>query len=141
MSATITIDRSKLYGVLHEPSGRRIVRQVRVLKVGIGVPTGPDVHVWIDQNHQWCVEVGTYMNSQVKRLAQRADAEAFYAQQRKTVPERNAPRKLPYFTFLRTDSQGKFVHDFDTIELHKPVPTEIDIIFLNKQTFNTSFQT
>ena len=58
MSATIAIDRSKLYGVLHEPSGRPIVRQVRVLKVGIGVPTGPDVHVWIDQNHQWCVEVG-----------------------------------------------------------------------------------
>ena len=62
MSATITIDRSKLYGVLHEPSGRRIVRQVRVLKVGIGVPTGPDVHVWIDQNHQWCIEIGTYVN-------------------------------------------------------------------------------
>ena len=46
MSTTIAIDRSKLYGVLHEPSGRPIVRQVRVLKVGIGVPTGPDVHVW-----------------------------------------------------------------------------------------------
>lgn len=144
MSGTITIDRSKLYGVLHEPSGRPMVRQVRVLKVGIGVPTGPDVHVWIDQNHQWCVEVGTYVNgkrqSQVKRLAQRADAEAFYAQQRKTAPERNAPRKLPYFTFLRTDSQGKFVHDFDTIELHGPVPSEIDIVFLNEQAFDASFQ-
>ena len=144
MSATVSIDRSKLYGVLHEPSGRRIMRQVRVLKVGIGVPTGPDVHVWIDQNHQWCVEVGTYVNgkrqSQVKRLAQRADAEAFYAQQRRTAPERNAPRKLPYFTFLRTDSQGKFVHDFDTIELHGPVPTEIDIVFLNEQAFGASFQ-
>jgi Recombination directionality factor-like len=144
MNTTVTIDRSKLYGVLHEPSGRRIVRQVRVLKVGIGVPTGPDVHVWIDQNRQWCVEVGTYVNgkrqSQVKRLAQRADAEAFYAQQRKTAPERNAPRKLPYFTFLRTDSQGKFVHDFDTIELHGPVPTEIDIVFLNEQAFDASFQ-
>jgi hypothetical protein len=144
MSTAITIDRSKLYGVLHEPSGRRIVRQVRVLKVGIGVPTGPDVHVWIDHNRQWCVEVGTYVNgkrqSQVKRLAQRADAEAFYGQQRKTAPERNAPRKLPYFTFLRTDSQGKFVHDFDTIELHGPVPTEIDIVFLNEQAFDASFQ-
>lgn len=144
MSATITIDRSKLYGVLHEPSGRRIVRQVRVLKVGIGVPTGPDVHVWIDQNQQWCVEVGTYVNgkrqSQVKLLAQRADAEAFYAQQRKTAPERNAPRKLPYFTFLRTDSEGKFVHDFDTIELHGPVPAEIDVVFLNEQTFDAAFQ-
>jgi hypothetical protein len=144
MSTTIVIDRSKLYGVLHDPSGRPIVRQVRVLKVGIGVPTGPDVHVWIDQNHQWCVEVGAYGNgkrqSQVKRLAQRADAEAFYAQQRKTAPERNAPRKLPYFTFLRTDSQGKFVHDFDTIELHGPVPTEIDIVFLNEQAFDASFQ-
>ena len=58
----------------------------------------------------------------------------------KTAPERNAPRKLPYFTFLRTDSQGKFVHDFDTIELHGPVPTEIDIVFLNEQAFDASFQ-
>ncbi|MBV9083644.1 MAG: hypothetical protein JOZ62_13270 [Acidobacteriaceae bacterium] len=144
MSTTINIDRSKLYGVLHEPNGRSIVRQVRVLKVGIGVPTGPDVHVWIDQNHQWCVELGTYVNGkrqgQVKRVPQRADAEAFYGQQRKTAPERNAPRKLPYFTFLRTDSQGKFVHDFDTIELHGPVPTEIDIVFLNEQAFDASFQ-
>ena len=70
MSTTITIDRSKLYGVLHEPSGRRIVRQVRVLKVGIGVPTGPDVHVWIDQNQQWCVEVGTYMNVLIRIFLQ-----------------------------------------------------------------------
>jgi hypothetical protein len=145
MSATATtIDRSKLYGVLHEPSGRPIVRQVRVLKVGIGVPIGPDVHVWIDQNRQWCVEAGSYVNgkrqSQVKRLDQRADAEAFYAQQRKTAPERNAPRKLPYFTFLRTDAQGKFVHDFDTIELHGPIPTEIDIVFLNENAFDASFQ-
>ncbi len=139
-----TIDRSKLYGVLHEPSGRPIVRQVRVLKVGIGVPTGPDVHVWIDQNRQWCVEVGSYVNgkrqSQVKRLEQRTDAEAFYAQQRKTAPERNAPRKLPYFTFLRTDGQGKFVHDFDTIELHGPIPTEVDIVFLNETAFDALFQ-
>ena len=145
MSTTATtIDRSKLYGVLHEASGRPIVRQVRVLKVGIGVPTGPDVHVWIDPNRQWCIEVGSYVNgkrqSQVKRLEQRADAEAFYAQQRKTAPDRNAPRKLPYFTFLRTDAQGKFVHDFDTIELHGPTPTETDIVFLNENAFDASFQ-
>lgn len=144
MSASIYIDRSKLYGVLHEPSGRPIVRQVRVLKVGIGVPTGPDVHVWMDQNRQWCVEVGNYAagkrQNQVKRFAQRADAEAFYAQQRNTAPERNAPRKLPYFTFLRTDSHGKFVHDFDTIELHGPIPAEIDIVFLNEQAFDAAFQ-
>ena len=145
MSATATtMDRSKLYGVLHEASGRPIVRQVRVLKVGIGVPTGPDVHVWIAQNRQSCNQVGSYVNgkrqSQVKRSEKRADAEAFSVPQRKTAPERNAPRKLPYFTFLRTDAQGKFVHDFDTIELHGPIPTEIDIVFLNESAFDASFQ-
>ena len=143
-ASTTTIDRSKLYGVLHEPSGKPIVRQVRVLKVGIGVPIGPDVHVWIDQNRQWCVEVVSYVNgkrqSHVQPLAQRANAEALYAQQRKTAPERNAPRKLPHFTFLRPDAQGKFVHDFDTIELHGPTPTEIDIVFLNENAFDASFQ-
>lgn len=144
--STATVDRNKLYGVLHGLDGHAIERQVRVLKVGIGVPIGPDVHTWIDAQRQWCVEVGVYANnkrqSQVKRFAARLEAQTFYDQQRKAPAqaERKAPRKIPYFTFLRMDGRGQFVHDFDTVEQHGPTPTEIDVVFLTEQNFDTSFQ-
>jgi len=142
--STATIDRTKLYGVLHQLNGQSIERHVRVLKVGIGVPIGPDVHVWIDGQHQWSIEVGVYTNGkrqpQIKRFATRDEAQTFYDQQRKTQPERKAPRKIPYFTFLRIDGRGQFVHDFDAIEQHGPTPTEIDVVFLTEQNFDASFQ-
>jgi hypothetical protein len=144
--STATVDRNKLYGVLHGLDGQAIERQARVLKVGIGVPIGPDVHTWIDAQHQWCVEIGVYSNnkrqSQTKRFAARVEAQTFYGQQRKAPgqAERKTPRKIPYFTFLRMDGRGQFVHDFDAIEQHGPTPTEIDVVFLTEQNFNASFQ-
>lgn len=144
--STATVDRNKLYGVLHGLDGQPIERQVRVLKVGIGIPIGPDVHAWIDAQRLWCVEVGVYSNnkrqSQVKRFAVRVEAQTFYDQQRKAPgqAERKAPRKIPYFTFLRMDGRGQFVHDFDAIEQHGPTPTEIDVVFLTERNFDNSFQ-
>lgn len=142
--STETVDRTKLYGVLHQLNGESIERHFRVLKVGIGVPIGPDVHVWIDAQRQWCIEVGVYANgkrqSQIKRFANRSEAQTFYDQQRKTQPERKAPRKIPFFTFLRMDGRGQFVHDFDAIEQHGPSPAEIDVVFLTEQNFDASFQ-
>lgn len=142
--STAIIDRTKLYGVLNQLDGQRIERQVRVLKVGIGVPIGRDVHTWIDAPGQWCVETGVYAQdkrqSQVRRLRAREEAQAYYDQQRKIAPERKAPHKIPYFTFLRMNGQGQFVHDFDVIEQHGPTPTEIDVVFLTEQTFDAAFQ-
>jgi hypothetical protein len=140
----VTVDRNKLYGVLHHLDGQAIERHVRVLKVGIGVPIGPDVHTWIDAQSNWCVELGVYENgkrqSQIKRFARCSEGQAFYEEKRKTQAERKAPRKIPYFTFLRMDGRGQFVHDFDAIEQHGPTPTEIDVVFLTEQNFDASFQ-
>ncbi len=141
---TATVDRTKLYGILHELNGQAIEKRVRVLKVGIGVPAGPDMHVWIDVQGQWCVETVAYPNGKrqvtVQRFANREKAETVYRQQRKDAPERKAPRTIPYFTFLRKDAQGQFVHDFDAIEKHGALPTELDIVFLNDNTFDAAFQ-
>lgn len=142
--STAIIDRTKLYGVLNQLNGQRIERQVRVLKVGIGVPIGRDVHTWIDAQGQWSVETGVYAQdkrqSQVKRLRTREEAEAYYDQQRKIAAERKAPRKIPYFTFLRMNGHGEFVHDFEAIEQHGPTPTEIDVVFLTERSFDAAFQ-
>ncbi|MGH9437127.1 MAG: hypothetical protein ACRD22_04335, partial [Terriglobia bacterium] len=69
-----TVDRTKLYGILHQLDGKPIERQVRVLKVGIGVPVGPDVHVWIDGQGQWSVETGVYPNGKRQLQIQRFGA-------------------------------------------------------------------
>ncbi|MGH9640451.1 MAG: hypothetical protein ACRD3Y_10345, partial [Bryobacteraceae bacterium] len=139
-----TVDRTKLYGILHQLDGKPIERQVRVLKVGIGVPVGPDVHVWIDGQGQWSVETGAHPNGkrqlQIQRFGAREQAELYYRQQRKSAPERKAPRKIPYFTFLRMEGHGQFVHDFDAIEQHGATPAEIDVMFLTESNFDASFQ-
>lgn len=138
-----TIDKTKLYGILHELDGTPINRQVRILKIGIGVPTGPDIHVWIDGKNKWCVETGSYENKKRKGSVERFDsrelATAHYIQARKTAPNRLYPRKIPYFTFLRMAVDGNFVHDFDAIEENGPTPTEVSIVFLTDDPFDSRF--
>lgn len=144
MAAVLT-PRKRLYGVTHRPDGERIERQVRVLKIAIGVPSnGPDVHVWLTHHADkpWCVDVGGYQGrsrkAEVKTFGTRGEAEAFYTSARRGAPKCVAPRKLPYYTFLRQGVDG-FVHDFDAIEKHGPMPTEIDIVFLSDDPFDPNF--
>ena len=50
-------DRTKLYGLTHDPVNRRpMVRQVRMLKVGIGFPKGPNIHAFIAPCGVWVIE-------------------------------------------------------------------------------------
>jgi hypothetical protein len=139
-----------MYGLLHAPDGSVIERQVRVTKVSFGVPKGPDVHVAIKVDQQnkalrWIVEVGKYNGK--KRIGEDArgfttkdEAKAFYRDIRKAAPQREYPRKLPYFTFLRMGIDGDYQHDFEAIEHHGPLPTELDVIFLSNEPFESSYQ-
>jgi hypothetical protein len=134
-----------MYGLLHDPStGADIRRQVRILKVGIGVPKGPDVHVWIDAAGKWTVEVGRTENrkraSNITRFDTRAEAQKFYAESRKTAEIRTYPAKFPYFTFLRMGISGDYVHDFDAIEQHGPIPNEIEIVLLTDAPLDAAYQ-
>jgi len=140
------LDKSKMFGLLDDPNtGQRIQRQVRILKVGIGVPSGPDLHVWISpMDGQWCLEVGDYSSGKrqgkVTKFADKGEAWKAYVQARKTAPERKYPRKVPYFTFLRMGADGNYVHDFEAIEQHGAAPSEIDIVFLNNSPLDAAFQ-
>lgn len=140
----VQIDKTKMFGLLHAPDGNPIHRQVRILKVGIGVPAGPDIHVWINAADKWCLDVGSYPNgkrqSNVSQHETMIEARQAYITARKTAPERKYPRKVPYFTFLRMGADGNYVHDFDAIAQHGPVPNEIDIVFLDNNPLDTAFQ-
>src|ERR1700682_4116166 len=146
MSAAV-IDRKRLFGVTHAADGERIQRQVRILKVGIGMLSlGPDVHVYITpdpkEGKPWCVEVGSYQgrtrSASTQTFATRAEAEVFYNTARKGAAKCLAPRRLPYFTFSRQGMDG-YIHDFDAIELHGPMPNEIDVVFLSDDPFDANF--
>src|SRR5882672_10343472 len=43
----------KLYGLTHKEDDSPIVRQVTTCKVGIGLPQGKDIHVYIDAQNKW----------------------------------------------------------------------------------------
>jgi hypothetical protein len=144
----------KLYGTLHDATGNEILRQVRVLKVAFGLPKGGDVHVWIDAQGKWCVQGGYARktgrldvdrfdkrpDAQVRYIALRRDFQALVkgAKDPKTVVK-SFPQKIPYFTFLRLGMDGDYVHDFDAIEQHGPIPSEIDIVFLTDEPFDYSY--
>ena len=127
---------NKLYGVTHDINGAAIVRLPRVTKVSIGLPKGKDVHVWIDANGKWAVQAA----QNVVRLETRDQAIAAYREAKPRAPERAYPRKLAYFTFVRIGGDGNYDPDFDTIEAHGPLPTEIDIIFTDDEPFSSAYQ-
>lgn len=140
-------DRSKLYGLLHETNGEPVERHVRFLKVGFGVPSGPDIHVILkaDPEKPWVIEVGQYEDKKrtgvkSQSFATKAQAVAAYKDLRKSAPDRRFPRKFPYFTFLRLGIDGNYLHDFDAIEQHGSYPTELDVIFLTESPFDAAFQ-
>lgn len=137
------IDKTKMFGLLHEEDGTAVQRQVRFLKVGIGLPKGPAVHVWIDANGDWKIQAGVKKAEQ-KMFTFKADekqkAIAAYRELRRNTPDRPYPSKIPYFTFLRVGIDGSFTHDFDLIKLHGPMPTEIDVVCLSENPQEYSFQ-
>lgn len=139
-------DRTKLFGVTHSLDGSPIRRQTRSLKIGIGVPSGKDLHVWMRPNGDWAIEVGVYSDGKrtggdKKTFKTRSEAEAAYASMYAEAPDRKYPSKLSFFTFLRPNKDGTgFVHDFDAIEAHGPMPTSVPIFFTTDQPLATGME-
>jgi hypothetical protein len=128
--------KNRLYGVTHDLSGRPIIREPRTLKVGIGLPKGKALHVCIDRDGKWRVEVGERYST----FATKDEARDFYLKARKSAPKREYPQKRPYFIFTRISSDGLFEPDWDAIEQHGPVPTRIDVVFVDDDPFSCSYQ-
>ena len=143
--------RNILVGVTHTEDYAPIVREPRVLKVGIGLGPGPALRVYIsprpeDANNPWTLVAGTLVDGKLKEVAHRyktrAMAEDDYYKSLKTVPNRPYPIKFPYFTFQRPvtiDNREVYEPDWDAIERHGPTPTDIVIVFMNAEPWSGNF--
>lgn len=134
-----------MYGITHELDGRPRVRDVKLLKVGIGLPKGPAISTWIAPSKQWCVCIG-YKPGAMKttNFPDRAEAERFFNDNLAKAPTCPYPRKIGFFTFTRPvmqqDGSELFVPDWDAIEAHGSLPTEIDVVFLDDDPFHGAYQ-
>ena len=132
-----------LFGLTHALDGSPIIREPRILKVGIGLPRGAAVNVWIHTDGKWKVRVGA-KDGKTAAFDTRELAEAAYREQLPKAPVCNYPRKIGFFTFtrpvLQQDGSEVFEPDFGAIEAHGPMPTEIDIVFMDSEPFSGSYQ-
>jgi hypothetical protein len=129
-----------LYGVTHDATGEPRIIEPKTVKVGIGLAKGKAVHAYIDLEGKWVVFSGYGQNIIRERFDTKAKAQMRYRELKKDAPDRKYPEKLPYFTFLHVAANGDFEPDWDAIEAHGPIPTEIDVIFIHEEPFAASYQ-
>jgi hypothetical protein len=125
-----------MYGVTHRPDGEPIVIEPRATKVGIGLPRGKAIHVYIDPSGQWCVQVG----KEITPFKTRQEAVAFYRRAKADAPVRQYPTRVNYFLFNRVARDGSFEPDWAAIEAHGRVPTEISIVFTSDDPLQAGYQ-
>jgi hypothetical protein len=140
-----------LYGITHERDGRPIIREPRVLKVGIGLPRGRALDVWQHpKDGKWYFRIAVKKNGKTdfefcnpNNGFTREEAEKFYHENYLRAEEVSYPRKLSYFTFTRRqvldDGTEVMAPDFEAIEAHGPTPRELDIVFLDDNPFQGEY--
>ena len=129
-----------LYGITHDESARPIIHAEKVLKVGIGLPKGHAINVWISKSGKWLVQIGHKSADVVmKQFDKREDAESYFAENFDKAPIRPQPAKIPYFTFTRHARIGDadvMIPDWDAIEAHGHCPTSIPIVFASNNPYS-----
>lgn len=138
------IDYTRLYGVTHDIStAEPIVREPKLLKVSIGAPKGKAILVYTQPTDttavKWWIRVGAGNAAKDQSFTTRKEAETAYRDLYEKAPELSYPRKLSFFTFSRPTADGFMEPDFDAIEAHGPMPTEIDVVFMSEEPFEASF--
>jgi hypothetical protein len=134
-----------MYGITHELDGSLIIREPKILKVGIGLPKGPAISAWLSPDKKWNITTG-FKEGEKKnsKVDTKAEAEEKFHQLLPSAPECKYPRKIGFFTFSRPsvtrEGKEQFIPDFDAIEAHGPNPTEIDIVLLDDAPFAGAYQ-
>src|SRR5581483_8601286 len=138
-----------MFGITHEPDGSLILREAKVLKVGIGLPRGRGLNCWIHNDGLWYFRMAVKGDNKIEfktvgKLKTRKEAEQFYHDNYAKAEMVNYPRKIGFFTFtrpvLQQDGTEIFEPDFEAIEAHGIMPTEIDVVFLDDNPFNGAYQ-
>lgn len=132
-----------MYGITHTLDGEPVVREPKLLKVGIGCPKGPAVDVCI-AGGKWMIRAGykgkNGPGEKIYEASSKEDAKKVYWDiTRNDPPVCPYPRKLPYFTFSRLNPDNTYSPDFNAIEAHGERPTEIDIVFLDEEPFRGKY--
>jgi len=137
----------KLYGITHDPStGVAQVRVPRAIKISIGKPQGKALHVYLAKNGQgelrWFLETGSGKDATFVNFATKEECRKAYFDAKKNAPDRKAPEKLDYFTFMKSSSlaDGTLEPDFDAIEKHGVKPRAIDIVFTDDTPFAAFYE-
>jgi hypothetical protein len=145
-------DFGRLYGITFSPETKQpIVRTPRVLKVGIGVPKGRAISVFLF-NGTWHIRHGVweknpggkdklvmktvFRGGQNGQQNTKEAAEVWHNAHKNEAAVSNRPQKVPYFTFTRRTivegSDGKpvevFEPDFDAIEAHGDLPKRLPVV-------------
>jgi hypothetical protein len=133
---------NRCYGITHDLVGNPKIVEPKALKVGIGLPKGKAIHVYIDRESRWVIQIGGGRDAKRTRFEKdkRRDAQRFYYEQKRQAPERKYPERLEYFTFTHVGADGDHEPDWENIDSHGPLPTEINIVFLNEEPFSTNYQ-
>jgi hypothetical protein len=138
-----------MFGLTHDADGTVIIREPRVLKIGIGLPKGRALSCYIHNDGKWYFRMGVKIDGRLQfttnkaGLPNRAAAEQFYRDNYAKAEVCPYPRKIGFFTFTRpviADEGEVFEPDFEAIEAHGPTPTEIDIVFLEDNPFSGAYQ-
>lgn len=146
-----------MVGLTHTTEGRPVIRETKVLKVGIGHARGKACDVFVNGDGKWVVRSATegpdrkLKFDNVTTHETRAEAEAAFRVAWKKAPVCSYPRKTQYFNFTRPvmgeSGEQIYVPDFEAIEAHsfadphKPgPPTEIDIFFLDNEPLEQAYQ-
>ena len=148
-----TKPRGILIGITHDTSLVPLIREPRVLKVGIGVPKGRACYIYTHQG-RWILRYGVMEGTKLTMataqsngkpgFATRQECEQFYFKNRDTFAISNRPQKIPFFTFTvrRVNDKGEesFDPDFAAIESHGDTPREIDIVFMGDSPLFQEYQ-
>lgn len=154
MITALPFKENVMVGLTHNEDGTPRIRVPRALKVGIGIPRGKALRVFIHPSEKetpWYLGEGYYDGKSLKekwhKLATRAECESKYIELREripSVPECSYPRKLKFFTFSKPSVTEKgaeaYEPDFDAIEAHGPTPTKIPIIFTSADVLRMNYQ-
>ena len=96
--------------------------------------------VYIDMDGKWVIKTGSGSGTSRERFETKEQAQKRYRELKSTAPERKYPERLPYFTFSRQSISGEYEPDFDVIEAHGSLPTEIEIAFIWDNPFKKRYQ-
>ncbi len=139
-----------LVGITHDAQLIPIIREPRVLKVGLGVPKGRASYVYTHQG-EWVVRYGAWEKEKLVmksiKFADRSSTDQWYLANKATFAVSNRPQKIPFFTFTRrtlVEINGKpeeiFEPDFAAIEAHGDTPREIDVVFMGDNPLSGEYQ-